>query len=40
MTLAYAAKLDLVVKSTDIGILKIDGSALETYEMVFVRYSL
>ena len=38
MTPAYAAKLGLKIRKTDIGAQKIDGSTLETFEMVLVDF--
>ena len=40
MTPAYAAKLSLVTWKTDIGIQKIDGSFLVTYEIVLTSFSV
>lgn len=39
MTLAYAAKFDLVIQKTDVRASKIDGSALMTYGMVIQQIS-
>ena len=40
MTPTYAAKLGLVIRKTDVGAQKIDGSALETYGMVIAGFSV
>ena len=40
MTLAYAAKLDLGVRETDIGAQKIDGSTLDTFGMVLADFQV
>ena len=40
MTPAYAAKLGLQVRKTDIGAQKIDGSTLETFEMVLADFQV
>ncbi len=38
ITLAYAAKLDLKVRPTNVGTQKIDGSTLATFEMVLASF--
>lgn len=38
MTLAYIAEIGLIIRKTDIGAEKVDGSALETYRMVIVDF--
>ena len=40
MTPAYAAKLGLKVRKTDIGAQKIDGSILETFGMVLADFQV
>ncbi len=40
MTLAYAVKLGLAIRKTNVGAQKIDGSILVTYEMVIAGFSL
>ena len=40
MAPAYAKKLGLQVKKTDVGAQKIDGSILETYGMVIARFQV
>ena len=40
MTLAYAAKLGVATRKTDVDAQKIDGSALVTYEMVIAGFLL
>ena len=40
MTPAYAEKLGLTTRKTDIGAQKIDGSILVTYEMVITGFSV
>lgn len=40
MTPAYAAKLGLLTQKTDVGAQKIDDSALVTYWIVIVGFSL
>ena len=40
MTPAYTLKLGLVTPKIDIGVQKIDGSVLTTYEMVIAGFSL
>ena len=40
MTLTYAAKLGLKVRKTDIKAQKINGSTLETFEMVLVDFQV
>lgn len=40
MTLAYAAKLYLKVRSTDIKVQKIDDSTLETFEIVLANFQV
>ena len=38
MTPAYSAKLSLKVRETDIGAQKIDGSILDTFEMILANF--
>ena len=38
MTPAYTAHLDLKVRVTDVGMQKINGSSLATYDMVIVAF--
>lgn len=38
MTPTYVIQLDLKIRSTNIGIQKIDGLALKTYEIVTRRF--
>lgn len=40
MTLAYAAKLGLTLRATNIGVQKIDGLPLKTHEMITARFSV
>lgn len=40
MTLAYVAKLGLIIFKTDVGIQKINGSTLMTYEIVIVGFTI
>ena len=40
MTLGYASKLDLKVRSTNIGMQKIDGSTLEMFKMVLASFQV
>ena len=40
MTLVFAAKIGFTPKSTNVGILKIDGSPLKTYGMVSAEFLL
>ena len=40
MTPAYAKKLGLRTRKTDIGAQKIDGSLLKTYEMVIAAFQM
>ena len=40
MTPAYAAKLGLGVRKTDIGAQKIDGSTLDTFRMVLADFQV
>lgn len=40
MTLAYIMKLGIISQKTDVDAQKIDGSALETYGMVIVGFSV
>lgn len=40
MTLAYAAKLDLTARKTDVWAQKIDGLPLGTYGMVFASFQV
>lgn len=40
MNLVYALKLSLVLQKTDINTMKIDDSALTTYEMVIAGFLL
>ena len=40
MHTAFAKRLGLVVRSTNVGAQKIDGTTLETYEMVVAAFSV
>lgn len=40
MTPAFAAKLDLIPKTTKFNAQKIDSSLLETYNIISVRFSI
>ena len=40
MILVYASKLGLRVRQTDVGAQKIDGSTLETFEMILVSFQV
>ncbi len=40
MTLAFAAKLGLRPRPTNVGAQKIDGSPLETHGMALARFSI
>lgn len=40
ITSTYIAKLGLVIQKTNVGAQKIDGSALKTYGMVIVGFSV
>lgn len=37
---AYAKKLGLVIRKTDVGVQKIDGTTLETFDMVIAAFSV
>ena len=40
MTLGFAAKIGFILRSTNFGAEKIDGSPLESYDMVSAEFSL
>ena len=40
MTLGYASKLSLKVRSTNVGVQKIDDSILETFKMVLASFQV
>lgn len=40
MTLAYVVKLGLTTQKTIVGVLRIDDSPLETYDMTLVMISI